>query len=60
MEMVCRFVVAEFDCARTVTGKVIEPPPPPPLVEPPQDTKAVAAAVSRSINASGRAKGIAL
>jgi len=33
--MVCRFVVAEFDEACSVSGNVIEPPPPPPLcVEP--------------------------
>ena len=58
MEMVCRFVVAELDCARTVRGKVIEEPPvpPPPLfVEPPQETEPTTTAASSSMNAIGRA-----
>ena len=56
IEMVCRFVVEEFDRACIVRGKVIDPPPPPPpLVEPPQDARPAATAASSSINASGRA-----
>jgi hypothetical protein len=66
--MVCRLAVAEFDCACTVNGKVIEPPPPvpppplpPPLfVDPPQDASPVANPASSRINASGRAKAAAL
>jgi hypothetical protein len=63
IEMICRLAVAEFDCACTVNGTVIEPPPPvppPPLfVDPPQDASPVASAASSSINASGRAKAAA-
>lgn len=58
--MVCRFVVAEFDEACSVSGNVIEPPPPPlppPLCVPPaQDCMLTAAAANNSVNANARAQ----
>lgn len=54
MVMVCRFVVAEFDEACSISGNVIEPPPPPPplfWVEPPQDCIPKVATARSSMNA---------
>jgi hypothetical protein len=58
MEMVCRFIVAEFDFACTFIGKVtgFPPPPPPPLleVEPPQDSMPPATVTISRIKATAR------